>query len=165
PGIPQPSQRMFESRLFAAFGGFDAARPVFVEAESRRIGSLQLPDALLDMMRAAPSLCIYATVQARVEFLLRDYNYFLEDPHWLLERFGLLHGLQSNETLARWRSLVEAGEHQTLVNELLELHYDPLYQRSQTKNFAGFRNAARFATDDLSPAGILRLAQEILTHA
>jgi len=162
PGIPQPSQRMFESRLFAAFSGFDAASPVFVEAESRRIGNLQLPDALLDMIRAAPSLCIEAPVQARVEFLLRDYAYFLDDPRWLLERFGLLRGLQSNETLAHWRTLVEAGDYRGLVGELLELHYDPLYQRSQAKNFTGFRNAVRFSTADLSPDGILQLAQEIL---
>ena len=32
------------------------AEPVFVEAESRRIGRLQVPDALLETMRAGPCL-------------------------------------------------------------------------------------------------------------
>jgi len=165
PDMPQPSQRMFESRLFTAFTGFDTARPVFVEAESRRIGSVQLPDALLDMIRSSPSLCIDATVSARVEFLLRDYAYFLDDPGWLLEKIELLRGLQSNQTLARWQSLVEAGEYRGLVGELLEQHYDPLYQRSQTKNYAGFQNALRLTADDLSPAGIQLLAQMALSDS
>ena len=164
PDAPQPSQKMFESRLLAALTAFDAQRPVFVEAESRRIGGVQLPDALLAMIRAAPSLRVEATQASRVEFLLRDYAYFLADPHWLLGKLEHLRGLQSNETLARWTALVAAGEFPALVGELLELHYDPLYQRSQTRNYAGFDAAARFATGDLSPAGIERLARDILAR-
>ncbi|MBI3524435.1 MAG: tRNA 2-selenouridine(34) synthase MnmH [Betaproteobacteria bacterium] len=162
PDEPQPSQKMFESRLLAALSAFDAQRPVFVEAESRRIGSVQLPDALLAMIRAAPSLRIEATLAARVEFLLRDYHYFLADPRWLIDKLEHLRNLQSSETLARWTALVETGEFSALVGELLELHYDPLYQRSQARNYAGFDAATRIATDDLSPDGIARLAEEIL---
>jgi len=65
PGAPQPSQKMFESRLFLALAAFSPERPVYVEAESRRIGSLQLPDTLLEMIRAAPALHIDATIAAR----------------------------------------------------------------------------------------------------
>jgi len=162
PDIPQPSQRMFESRLFEALNGFDPARPIFVEAESRRIGNLQLPDALLERIRAAPSFCIDAALDARVDFLLRDYDYFLDAPGWLLERFELLRGLQSNERLVRWRMLVETGDFRTLVGELLELHYDPLYQRSQARNFRGFENAVRIGSDNLTPEGILCLARKIM---
>ncbi|MFA7279658.1 MAG: tRNA 2-selenouridine(34) synthase MnmH [Sterolibacterium sp.] len=161
PDISQPSQRMFESRLFDALSRFEPTRPVFVEAESRRIGNLQLPDVLLERVRAAPSFCIDAALDARVEFLLRDYDYFLDDPGWLLERFELLRSLQSNERLARWRMLVETRAFRTLVGELLEFHYDPLYQRSQAKNFRGFQDAVRISSDDLTPDGILRLAQKI----
>ena len=165
PGLPQPSQKMFESRLLMAFSGFDAQRPVFVEAESRRIGNLQVPTALLDRIRSSPSLRIDASCAARVEFLLRDYAYLLTDPRWLIEKLGFLRGLQSNETLARWTDLVERGEFPCLVRELLELHYDPLYLRSHVKNYAGFQNAVPLVSDDLSPAGILRLAEEALTQS
>ena len=164
PNEPQPSQKMFESRLLAALGAIDPWRPVFVEAESRRIGSVQLPDALLAMIRAAPSLRIEATTAARVEFLLRDYEYFLADPHWLIGKLEHLRGLQSSETLAHWTALVEARAFPELVGELLELHYDPLYQRSQAKNYAGFAAAAKIETSDLSPAGIELLAARILAE-
>ncbi len=162
PGTPQPSQKMFESKLHAVLSSFDPARPVYAEAESRRIGSVQVPDALLAALRAAPCLRIEATSAARVAFLLRDYDYFLADPRWLAEKIGHLRGLQSNEVLARWLALVEAGDFRGLVTELLEQHYDPLYQRSQTKNYRDFGGADTFPTDDLSEAGINRLATTIL---
>ncbi len=162
PDAPQPSQKAFETRLYAALSGFDPARPVFVEAESRRIGTLHLPDALVAAIRAAPCLRIEATLTARVEFLLRDYAWFLDDPRLLAEKLAHLRGLQSAETLARWRALARARDFRALVAELLERHYDPLYQRSQTKNYAAYERAPAFVTDDLSPAGIDDLARRIL---
>ncbi len=66
PDAPQPSQKAFESRLRAALAGFDAERPVFAEAESRRIGSVYLPNVMIAALRAAPCLRIEATRPARV---------------------------------------------------------------------------------------------------
>jgi len=162
PDAPQPSQRMFETNLLRALEQCDASRPIYVEAESRKIGALQVPDALIFAMRAAPCLRIDACRPARADFLLRDYAYFLERPQWLIGQLGHLRGLQSNEMLARWTALIEAGEFRTLVDELLEKHYDPLYQRSQEKNFRDYADAAKFATDDLGPASIESIAREIL---
>ncbi len=162
PHEAQPSQRAFETRMHSALSMLDAGRPVFVEAESRRIGTVQLPNALIDIIRAAPCVRVHATVGARVDFLLGDYAYFLADPRWLAERLGHLHGLQSNETLARWLELVESGDFRTLVTELLERHYDPLYQRSQSKNYRDYTDALTVDTDDLSAAGIAALARQIL---
>ena len=54
PGQPQPSQKLFESRLWAAFQNFSADRPVYLESESSLLGKLRLPEALVDSMRWAP---------------------------------------------------------------------------------------------------------------
>lgn len=161
PDVAQPSQRMFETRLMTALARLDASRPVFVEAESRKIGTLHVPDALILAMRAAPCLRIDAGRPARTDFLLRDYAYFLARPRWLIGQLSHLRGLHSHDTLARWAALIEAGDFRTLVDELLEKHYDPLYQRSQEKNFR-YTDAPVFATDDLSPAAINQLAERIL---
>ncbi|MDK9702182.1 MAG: tRNA 2-selenouridine(34) synthase MnmH [Sulfuritalea sp.] len=162
PGQPQPAQKGFESQLLAALSAVDLDRPVFVEAESRKIGRLQVPDALLDAIRGAPGLRIEASLEARVEFLLRDYDYAIADPAWLIERLEHLKGLQSNETLDRWRALIAARDFHGLVAELLTLHYDPLYQRSQASNYNSFEAATRYATDRLDAAALDRLAAEIL---
>jgi tRNA 2-selenouridine synthase len=165
PGQPQPAQKGFETQLFAALSALDLDRPVFVEAESRKIGRLQVPDALLEAIRGAPGLRIEASLEARVEFLLRDYDYAIADPAWLIERLEHLKGLQSNETLDRWRALIAARNFPALVEELLTQHYDPLYQRSQASNYNSFEAATRYATDRLDAAAFDRLAAEILTSA
>ena len=162
PGQPQPAQKGFESQLLAALSALDLSRPVYVEAESRKIGRLQLPDALLDAIRRAPALCIEAPLGARVEFLLRDYDYAVADPAWLVERLANLKGLQSNETLERWRGLIDARDFPALVAELLTRHYDPLYERSQAHNYDSFGDATRYRTDRLDPAALDQLATEIL---
>jgi len=161
PDAPQPAQKMFETQLFSALSAFDAACPVYVEAESRRIGQLQVPDALIAAIRAAPCIRIEASRTARADFLLRDYDYFLSRPQWLIEQLSRLRGLQSNEALAQWTALIAAGDFRALVEALLEEHYDALYQRSQERNYRDFSDAAVFAATDLSPDSIEAIARQI----
>ena len=158
PDSPQPSQKMFESHLLTALQALDPQRPVFVEAERRKIGSLQVPAALIETMRGGECLNIEASFAARVDFLLRDYDYFLAAPDRLNACLGPLRNLQSGETIARWREYACTGHWRELVSELLALHYDPLYSRSQARNYAGFAAPANFSSDDLTPAGIEALA-------
>ena len=162
PGEAQPSQKAFESRLLGELSALDPKRPVFVEAESRKIGRLQVPDALLAAIRAAPALRLEATLPARVAFLLRDYDYAVADPAWLVERIGHLGGLHSRDTLERWRALAAARDFHALVEELLTRHYDPLYERSQAKNYRSFETAARYATERLDDGTLGGIAAEIL---
>src|SRR6266496_2514677 len=51
PGEPQPSQKMLDSLVWGALKRLEPARPVFVEAESKKIGQLQVPSALPERMR------------------------------------------------------------------------------------------------------------------
>ncbi len=161
PDRPQPSQKMFESRLLTALQNLEPDRLVHVEAESRKIGSLQLPTALIETMRAGNCVHIAASFAARVDFLLRDYDYFLSEPEWLYSRLQPLQHLQSIETLLRWRDHINDGRWRELVSELLALHYDPLYKRSQQQNYAGFGAPITLASDDLTAAGIADLARRI----
>ncbi len=165
PDSPQPSQKMFETRLLVALQCLDPSRPVYIEAESRKIGTIQMPDALLETLRAGTCINIEASCAARVEFLLHDYAYFLKVPEWFNSRLDVLDQKQSGVTIKRWQAYARSGEWQTLVGELLDLHYDPLYRRSQKYNFTGFSTAQNLATDDLSAAGIKALADRIVGHS
>ncbi|HQR59522.1 MAG TPA: tRNA 2-selenouridine(34) synthase MnmH, partial [Azonexus sp.] len=162
PGQPQPSQKWFETLLLLELERFDPARPVFVEAESRKIGRLHVPDALIERIRDGECLSIDATLAARVAFLLTDYDYFLKMPALLGERLMVLKNLVSRKTLERWHDMIAAGEWPSLVRALLEEHYDPLYYRSQNHNFSGHRSAGIFPTDDLSATGIADIAARIV---
>lgn len=161
PGHPQPTQKWFETRLYQQLRALDPGRLVYVEAESRKIGRIHLPDALIAQVRAAPCIAIEAGREARLEFLVRDYAYLGDDVDDLQRRIACLKGLQSNETLTRWMALAREHRLAELFAELVDQHYDPLYQRSQHRNFVRFADAPRFRTDDLSPAGIRALAERI----
>lgn len=162
PKQPQPSQKWFETSLLQTLQKLDPNRPIYVEAESRKIGNLHLPQALIERMRGSECLNIIASLDARVDFLLKDYAYFLNQPDFLIQRLDVLRSLQSRETLSRWSQFIHAGEWSSLVRELLELHYDPLYRGSQNRNFSGMQDSPDFTTGDLSPTGIAQLATAIV---
>ena len=161
PGQPQPSQKGFETMLLGKMQTFSPDRPIYVEAESRKIGNLHVPDALIERIRNGECLNVEASLEARVDFLLKDYDYFLTLPEFLMSRLDTLRSVQSRETLGRWQQLIDDQQWPTLVRELLEQHYDPLYRRSQNTNFSGMDTLQNFMTDDLTPAGIARLASAI----
>ena len=93
PGEGQPTQKGFDSALRAALLALDPQEPVFVEAESKRIGFVSLPDALVTSMRAAR--CIYVDVPfaERVRYLLEDYDFFVHSPAMLVQQLGYLREL------------------------------------------------------------------------
>jgi tRNA 2-selenouridine synthase len=162
PDRPQPTQKRFETMLCARLRVFDPARPVYVEAESRKIGVVFVPEPLILSMRRSPCIAIDATRDARLDFLVRDYGYLGDDVALLQANMARLADLQSRETVARWHDLAQQRDLATLFGELIDLHYDPLYRRSQNGNYAGFAAAPRFSCDDLSDAGIHDLARRIL---
>jgi tRNA 2-selenouridine synthase len=88
PDEPQPPQKLFESALWGALKGFSRDRPVFVEAESRRIGDIKVPDALIDAMWAADCVLLDAPMRSRVELLKREYDHFLRRPDLLAASLG-----------------------------------------------------------------------------
>jgi tRNA 2-selenouridine synthase len=158
PGDPQPSQKRFESLVWDGLRKLDPARHVYVEAESKKIGDLQVPEALMVAMRAAQCVRVEAPVAERVRFLLDEYRHFVVAPQALVAQLDCLVGLYGRERIAAWRALADRGEFEPLVTELLVDHYDPAYRRSSAKNFAGLARAATLSLDRLDAAALARAA-------
>ncbi len=161
PGVEQPSQKRFESRIATVLEGLDLAQPVYVEAESRKIGKLALPTPLLERMRTSPCIEIVASVDARLDYLLRDYAYLGDDAEALAARLASLHGLQSNETLDRWQAWARTHALRPLFRELMTEHYDPLYGRSQNGNFMRLKDALRIDVSRLAVEDMAAIAERI----
>ena len=162
PGAPQPTQKAFESALYDAFTRFDAFRPVFVESESRRIGRLQVPDALLDSMRAAECVRLDAPQAVRLAMLESDYAHLARDEATLRTLLLPLERLHGKAEVARWLALGAAGETTQLAAALLDAHYDPSYERAIRRNFPRYRAACVLQVDDATDAGFHALARELL---
>ena len=136
PGSPQPGQKQFESRVWDALRRFDAARPVYVESESKKIGDLRVPLALIDCMRRATCLQLALPLDARVALLLEDYDFFVTDTEAFCKRLDALRALRGNEVVNAWQGAARAGDTRGVVHELLVKHYDPIYAQSAQRNFA-----------------------------
>ncbi len=162
PDEAQPAQKLFESRVWDALRHYDAQRPVFVEAESKKIGLLNTPDALLQKMRASDCLLIDAPLAARVQLLMEDYQHFLADPALLTARLSPLLPLLGHQVLERWKALAEQGDWETLVEQLLTEHYDPAYKRSTAANFVRLKDARVLHLDRLDDASLRLAASAVL---
>jgi tRNA 2-selenouridine synthase len=71
---PQPSNEQFENFVATVWHTFDGDRPIWIEAESRRIGACRVPDELFRPMMAAPVLQVERPQRERIARLLNDYG-------------------------------------------------------------------------------------------
>ena len=135
-GRPQPSQKMFESRLLAAMEALDPGRPVLVEAEASKIGDRMAPPMLWQAMVAAPRITLAVPPAARASYLARVYadSSAVTDLELLDATLARLPGRHGRTTIAEWRALAEAGELEALAAALIEAHYDPAYARAAAQD-------------------------------
>jgi len=158
PDQAQPAQRMFESQLVQALTLLDRSRPVFVEAESRKIGMLHLPESLMMTMRGSPCVRIQASVEARVDLLIQEYQHFLTDLNLLETTLSRLNGLHGKAKIDAWMALAHANQFVELVKVLLTEHYDPLYFRSSNGNYAKLSEGETLQGGELKEADFQRMA-------
>jgi tRNA 2-selenouridine synthase len=162
PSEPQPSQKTFESALWQKLRGFDPARPVFVESESKKVGNLRVPDALMEKMRASPCIAINISRPDRVRLLMEDYAHFVQDPAILNKQLDCLVTLHGRVKIGEWQSMALSGQMASLVEQLLVEHYDPAYLRSIDRNFLQVGAARLVELPDISAAAFRQAARQLL---
>lgn len=156
----QPSQINFENALAIALLKLPSrqARRLFVEDESRAIGSLSLPQTLYGKMLEAPIALLEESLEQRVDTILHDYIYsnFLDfkrtDPDNSERLFGeyLLSSLakirrrlgDTNHAILQdsmQQALQHNGEldaHREWIRLLLQKYYDPMYEYQLQKKLS-----------------------------
>jgi tRNA 2-selenouridine synthase len=163
PGQPQPTQKRFDTLVWEKLRSFDAARPVYVESESRKVGNVAVPESLIAAMRASPCLRLDLPDEERVQLLLEDYGFFSRDRELFCQRLDALVQLRGREQVQAWQAQVRAGEIEPVVRELLFKHYDPGYASSTERNFRQFAQAQGIAPRDRSPEAMAALARELVS--
>lgn len=162
---PQPTQKAFDTAVWHTLQAFDLLRPVFVESESRKIGALAVPEALLAHMRQH-GRCVFVTLPdaARVQLLLEEYGFFAQQTERFCEHMTTLIELRGKETVARWQTMARQGQWAAVFSELMRQHYDPLYLRSMTRNFAGMAAAQPLALRGGHAAAMCEAAATLLAR-
>ena len=158
---PQPTQKRFDSLLWSALASLDPTRPVFVESESKKIGLVQMPEAMREQMAAGECVWLDVPVAARVTHLRGEYEHFVTDPALLMQKLAPLKALRGGDMLARWQTLATEGNIDGLVESLLVDHYDPLYTTAIKRNYPKLVTARHVTINELTPSA-LRDAANVL---
>ena len=156
--VGQPSQKGFETQLAVATHGLDPGRPVVLEAESSRIGEINLPPRIFAAMKVAKRIEIAAPLEARADYLTRAYADLTADVDALVARLKKLVRLQGHERVTAWEALARQGAFAELAGELMRHHYDPRYAKAREKREA---SSDVIEADRLDDAGIEGLASQI----
>ena len=162
PGVAQPSQKHFEMTVWDSLRALDATRPVYVEAESKKVGNVTLPEPLVAAMRAGACLRVAIGPRQRVALLLEDYPFFVSNPAFFGERLDTLVNLRGRAVIEGWKAQIAAGHTEAVVRELLEKHYDPGYATSTRRNFSQFEQAQAVPLADRSEAALDAASARIL---
>ena len=161
PSQPQPSQKMFETLVWDKLRHFDPAFPVFVESESKKVGNLRVPDALMEQMRLSPCISLTLSRPNRVRLLMEDYEHFCADPALLNTQLECLVKLHGRDKIGAWHAMANGGHMPQLVDELLVDHYDPAYLRSIDRNFTLFDQAAVLELPDIGATDFMAAARSL----
>ncbi|TFW11496.1 tRNA 2-selenouridine(34) synthase MnmH [Massilia arenosa] len=162
PDEPQPTQKLFETHVWDKLRTFDPARPVFVESESKKVGNLRVPDALMESMRQSPCIALELAREQRVQLLMEDYHHFVDNPAVLNTQLDCLVKLHGHERIKAWHDLANGGRMPELVDELLRDHYDPAYTRSIFRNFVKYNEADPLELTGIGEADFERAARRLM---
>ena len=163
PQTEQPTQKMFDSLIWWKLRHFDPARPVFIEAESKKVGNLRVPEALIAAMWQT-KLCLRIEIsnELRIALLKQEYAHFLNDPDLLNQKLDCLVNLYGHIQIDAWKNRVHNQQWDDLVLTLLEKHYDPAYNKSIMHHYPGYALAPVTPITDLSAASFTVTANELL---
>ena len=165
PGLPQPTQKTYDSLIWAALKSFDPARLVYIESESKKVGNVAIPEGLIAAMRSASCLQLDLSEDERVALLLEDYDFFVKDTEYFCDRLGALTQARGKDVVLDWQTRARGDDIAGVVRELLFNHYDPVYLQSMKRNFVHYSVAAVIAPADRSAASMQILASELLLQS
>ena len=163
PNIEQPSQKGFETALWNALRALDPTKPVLVESESKKVGGLHVPDALMEKIRGGTCIELRSSPQTRVSWLIREYHHFLTDTDNFKAKLALLTAHYGKVQIAKWNEAIDAGQFPKLVEELLIKHYDPSYQSSIVRNFPQYNIDHFVQLEDDSDEAFAKAAKAIVS--
>lgn len=128
---PQPGIEQFENLLAEALWAIPPESPIWVENESRKIGTVVLADEFYQHMLSSPLLEIQKNEEERISHIAEEYaelpkEQLIAAVQRLQKRLG---GLRTSEAV----QAIERGDHKAWIANVL-LYYDKTYQFDLEKN-------------------------------
>ncbi|MEM8612755.1 MAG: tRNA 2-selenouridine(34) synthase MnmH [Cyanobacteria bacterium P01_H01_bin.105] len=152
---PQPSTEQFENLITEQWANFDPQRPVWIEAESRRVGTCRVPDETMVQMEAANTLEAVRSESERLAILVNIYgqaeaNELIAATERLRKRLG---GLRTQEAIQH----IKRGELAAAAAIILT-YYDRTYRHDLV------RRGKQIPKVEISGMSALQAAQHLLNQ-
>lgn len=130
----QPSTEQFENNIYPVWEAFDLNKTIWVEDESRSIGSVNIPEVLFHTMMRSPIAVMQVPLEIRVERLVKEYADMPQEglSDAIMRIRDSLGGPSTREAM----EALGNGNFHTIARLAL-VHYDRLYSKSLAKRDAG----------------------------
>ncbi len=144
---PQPSSEHFANLLFDDLSLMREEEPVWLEDESRNIGTVFMPDNFYDRMQSAPVIALMMSIETRMPRLLREYTTFpveeiIASVKRISKRLGGDRTREAIEALGR-------GDYPTAIRITLE-YYDKTYHYGLSRRPEGQVTYIKTESDDVA---------------
>jgi tRNA 2-selenouridine synthase len=127
-GMPvQPTNEQFENDLVYHLEQFDPFRIIWIEDESRMIGTVSIPDSLFDRMNLAMMIRLDGNRESRIRRLVMEYSVFGADA--LKEKTARIAEKLGGTCMKAINEALDRGEYATVAGLVLD-YYDKAYEHS-----------------------------------
>lgn len=124
-----PSQKDFESQVVQDLVKAEEKGIIIIECESRRVGKLIVPSAIMKSMSMGYRILLYASMDVRVDRIIADYT---SGPNNNIEELqystSLLKKSLGNKVVDDLNKKIAEKNFAEVIPYLLTNYYDPLYK-------------------------------------
>jgi tRNA 2-selenouridine synthase len=121
---PQPSTEHFANLLFDQWKKVDDNLPVWLEDESRNIGTVFMPDEFFSNMQVSPTLVLLMDIEKRLPRLIAEYSAY--PPELLIESITRISKRLGGDNARDAISAVGTGDFAKAIEITLK-YYDKAY--------------------------------------
>lgn len=128
------SAKNFDAMILETLDAYQKERYVIIEAESKRIGNIYVPECVMKSMEHGLHILLTASLQTRVQRLLDEYLHIEPETcadHDIALGLDMLQSRLGKAKTAELKEMLQQKNYHALVEILLLGYYDPLYNYSE----------------------------------
>ncbi len=142
---PQPSTEQFENLIYAKWQHLNPDKRIWLEDESRNVGSCFIPMPLWQQMRAAPVAFVDVPKEVRIERLVREYTGI--DHQLLIEATKRIERRLGGQVTKQALDALTRNDYATVADLTLD-YYDKAYLHGLSQRDTAQVSPLPVASDD-----------------
>lgn len=126
------SQKQFDAEVFETLKN-SIGNSIFIEAESKKIGNIIVPDYIIEKMKQGRHILIQGSINARAKRLVIEYTNTEHSVQELISALDKFEKYISLKRISEYKQMILNNDYYNVAVELMEKYYDPLYSHMQDR--------------------------------